>query len=80
MTATPPKQPSSTKVALCKECFGKQLTLCRQDDAHGQPIAYWFVCTFCAAETAQVRTLDAVNALTLWVPIDALLDAPKTAT
>ena len=80
MTVTPPKPLSSTKVALCPACFSKQLTLCRKDNASGYPQEYWFVCTFCAAETAQVRTLSAVRDMVRWVPIDALLDAPQIAT
>ena len=67
---------TTTLVAFCSQCFSKQMIMCRKDT---EPL-YWFVCSLCGAETAQVTTLNAVNALTLWVPIDALLDAPQIAT
>ena len=69
----PEKPLSSTKIALCPACFGKQLILCRIDDADGRPIAYWFVCTFCKTETAQVPALEAATDAVRWVPIDAML-------
>ena len=61
---------TTTLVAFCSQCFSKQMIMCRKDT---EPL-YWFVCSLCGAETAQVPTLVQVSELVRWVQIDALLE------
>jgi hypothetical protein len=74
MTVTPPKQPSTTLVAYCPECFGMRMILCRENIVSDRPQAYWFACSDCGVETTHAPTLSAVRDLVRWVPIDATLD------
>lgn len=71
---TPPKQPSTTLVAFCPECFGMRMILCRENIVSDRPQAYWFACSDCGVETTHAPTLSAVRDMVRWVPIDATLD------